>query len=219
MRTKTTWLLTGLAAGFVISTAGWAIAEKAAGHRDAQKRIAGILVDLRANQSKGMMNVPPEDGQTLRLLAEAINAKNVVEIGTSNGYSGLWTCTALLATGGKLTTFEIDAKRAALARDNFKKAGVDSIVTLVEGDAHKEIARLKDPIDLVFIDAEKEGYHDYLKQLLPLVRPGGLILAHNTTNVRGPMMDYIKAVTTDPDLETIFIHEQQQGMGITLKKR
>jgi tRNA A58 N-methylase Trm61 len=68
-----------------------------------------------------MMNVPSEGGRFLRLLAEAIGAKNIVEIGTSNGYSGIWQCLALKATGGKLTTFEIDAQRAALARENFKK--------------------------------------------------------------------------------------------------
>ena len=60
---------------------------------------------------------------------------------------------------------------------------------------------------------------DYLEKLLPLVRPGGLILAHNTSNLRGDMEDYLEAVTTNPDLETIFLHEQDQGMGVTLKKR
>jgi predicted O-methyltransferase YrrM len=90
---------------------------------------------------------------------------------------------------------------------------------LVEGDAHKEVTKLKGPIDILFLDADKEGYMDYLDKLLPLVRPGGLILAHNTTNAGDDMQDYLKAVTTNPDLETIFLHEQEQGMGVTLKKR
>ena len=62
-----------------------------------------------------------------------------------------------------------------MARDNFQKAGVDGLVTQVLGDAHKEVARLKDPIDLLFIDADKQGYLDYFTKLLPLVRSGGLI--------------------------------------------
>lgn len=164
-----------------------------------------------------MMNVPIEDGRLLRLLTEAVNAKNVVEIGTSNGYSGIWLCLALQSTGGKLTTYEIDAQRAALARENFKRAGVDKIVTLIEGDAHEEVTKLKEPIDVLFIDADKEGYIDYLKKLLPLVRPGGLILAHNI-DMRGQLQDYVTAVTTKPELETVF-YRQGGGMGVTLKKR
>src|SRR5439155_6844358 len=100
-------------------------------------------------------------------------------------------------TGGPLTTCELDAAPAELARANFKKAGVDKLVTLVEGDAHQNVAKLKDPIDAVFIDAEKEGYVDYLHKVLPLVRPGGLILAHNANMVP----DYVKLVTSDPNLE------------------
>jgi predicted O-methyltransferase YrrM len=67
--------------------------------------------------------------------------------------------------------------QSALARKNFAKAGVAGIVTVVEGDAHEMISRLKGPVDMVFIDAEKEGYLDYLKKVLPLVRPGGLVPA------------------------------------------
>jgi caffeoyl-CoA O-methyltransferase len=185
----------------------------------AEKKILSILEDMNQNQSRGMMNVPPADGRLLRLLTEAVNAKHVVEIGTSNGYSGIWLCLALRTTGGKLTTHEIDARRASLARENFKRAGVDNLITLVEGDAHEEITKLKEQIDVVFIDADKEGYVDYLNKLLPLVRPGGLILAHNV-NMRGGrqnIQDYVTAVTTNPDLETIF-YEQGAGVSVTLKK-
>jgi predicted O-methyltransferase YrrM len=140
-----------------------------------------------------------------------------VEIGTSNGYSGIWLSLALRATGGKLRTYEIDARRAALARENFRRAGVDHLATLVEGDAHVEVTKLKEPIDLLFIDADKEGYLDYLTKLLPLVRPGGLIVAHN---MRSPSPDskFIQAVTANPDLETIFLNMHVAGVAITLKK-
>jgi caffeoyl-CoA O-methyltransferase len=137
-----------------------------------------------------------------------------VEIGTSTGYSGLWFCLALQKTGGHLTTFEIDHERAAKARDYFKEAGVEQLVTIIEGDAHEQVATLKARIDLVFIDADKSGYVDYLTKLRPLVRPGGLILAHNVDMVP----DYVKAVTTSGQLETIFYMEGG-GLGVTLKKR
>jgi len=178
-----------------------------------EKKILSILDDMDRNQSRGMMNVPREDGRLLRLFTEAIGAKHVVEIGTSNGYSGIWFCLALRTTGGKLTTHDIDAGRAALARENFKRAGVDKLVTLVFGDAHETVKDIKEPIDILFLDADKSGYTDYLNKLLPLVRPGGLILAHNVDSTG---QDFIDAVTTNPNLETIF---QVQGLGVTLKKR
>jgi len=180
-----------------------------------EKKILNILDDMDRNQRRGMMNVPIEDGRLLRLLTEAIGAKHVVEIGTSNGYSGIWFCLALRTTGGKLTTYDIDEGRAALARENFKRAGVDKLVTLVFGDAHETVKNLKEPIDVLFLDADKPGYIDYLNKLLPLVRPGGLILAHNIDMVG---QDFIKAITTNPDLETVF-QGQGQGLGVTLKKR
>lgn len=186
--------------------------------KDTEKKILDVLEDMYQNQRRGMWNVPPEDGRLLRLLTEATGAQHAVEIGTSNGYSAIWICLGLQATGGKLTTFEIDPERASLARKNFKRAGVDTMVTLVEGDAHKEVTGLKEPIDILFIDADKAGYLDYVNKLLPLVRSGGLILAHNM-NYPSPDPEYIKAITTNPDLETMFLHMNGPGMGVTLKKR
>ncbi|MHC4692095.1 MAG: O-methyltransferase [Planctomycetota bacterium] len=185
-----------------------------------EKKILSVLDDMDKNQRRGMMNVPISDGRLLRLLTETVGAKHVVEIGTSNGYSGIWFCLALRKTGGKLTTHEIAARRASLARENFKRAGVEKLVTLVEGDAHKEVTKLKGAIDVVFIDADKEGYTDYLKKLLPLVREGGLIIAHNISirGGRAGIADYVKAVTTNPDLETVF-YGQGGGVSVTLKKR
>jgi caffeoyl-CoA O-methyltransferase len=183
---------------------------------DFEKKIVKTLEDINQKQGR-MLNVPTSDGRMLRLLAEAAGAKNVVEIGTSNGVSAIWFSLALKKTGGKLTTHEIDPKTAALARQNFATAGVADIVTVVEGDAHKTVSKLKGPIDVLFIDADKEGYADYLKQLLPLVKPGGLILAHNITpGMADP--DFMKAVTTNPDLETL-VYPNGGGLSVTLKKR
>jgi caffeoyl-CoA O-methyltransferase len=180
---------------------------------ETEKKILAELDDI-VKSHQTYLSVPPADGRMLRLLTEAVGAKNVVEIGTSTGYSGTWFCLALQKTGGKLTTFEIDPGRAAMAHEHFQKAGVDRMVTIIQGDAHQNVTRLKEPIDVVFIDADKEGYVDYLNKLLPLVRPGGLILAHNVNSVP----DYIKQVTTTPELETEF-YLQGNGLAITLKKR
>ncbi len=180
---------------------------------EAEKRILATLNEA-VKAGELYANVPAPDGRLLRLLAESINAGHVVEIGTSTGLSGMWIGMALQKTGGRLTTFEMDKGRAATARAHFQKAGLDKIITIVEGDAHQNIARLKEPIDMVFIDADKEGYVDYLNRLLPLVRPGGLILAHNTDMVP----DYMKAASTNPDLETV-VFTPGGGLAVTLKKR
>lgn len=179
---------------------------------DAEKRILEVSSEVPRR-----MNVPMEDGRMIRTLTESINAQHAVEIGTSTGYSGLWFAMGLRSTGGKLTTFEIEPDVADTARGIFEKAGVSDIVTVVVGDAHKTIEQLEAPIDIVFLDAEKPGYRDYFEALLPLVRPGGLILAHN---IRRPSdnQPYVEAVTTDPNLETsLFLGGN--GLTITLKKR
>lgn len=180
---------------------------------EAEKRILGVLEEM-AREGRLYASVPAADGRMLRLLAETTGAKHVVEIGTSTGYSGLWFCLALQATGGRLTTFEIDPGRARMAREHFQKAGVEKMVTLVEGDAHQTTARLKEAIDVAFLDADKNGYVAYLNRLLPLVRSGGLILAHNLDMVP----DYVREVTANSRLDTVFYREGA-GMAITLKKR
>lgn len=159
-------------------------------------------------------NVPVADGRLLRMLVESSNAKSVIEIGASTGLSGMWIALGLQKTGGKLTTFELDRERAASARANYKKAGVGGIVTLVEGDAHENVRKVKEPVDVVFIDADKEGYVDYLKTLLPLVKPGGLILAHNADMIG----EYMREVNANPDLDTV-IYTTGGGMAVTIKKR
>jgi predicted O-methyltransferase YrrM len=177
-----------------------------------EKKIFAVLENILRSQR--YRNVPPQDGRFLRIMTEAMNAKNVIEIGTSTGYSGIWFGMALQKTGGKLTTYEIDAQRAATARANFKKAGMAGVITLVEGDAHEEVKKLKDSIDILFLDADKEGYIDYLDKLLPLVRPGGLVIAHNI-NPRMADPKYMEAITTNPNLETIVRSE----VSVSLKKR
>jgi predicted O-methyltransferase YrrM len=183
---------------------------------EGEKRILAALNEARHGQRYA--NVSEADGRLLRQLTESIGAKRVVELGTSTGESGLWLSLALRKTGGKLYTHDIDPGRIAVARENFKRAGVDDIVIITEGDAHETARRNPEPIDVLFIDAEKEGYARYLKELLPQVRPGGLVIAHN---MRMPPPDprYIEAITTSPDLDTSFVLMDGAGVGITLKKR
>lgn len=176
----------------------------------AETRILDVL-DRMATNGELYLAVDAQNGRMLRLLAESAGAKHAVEIGTSTGYSGLWTLLGLRTTGGRLTTLEIDPGRAERARKHFQEAGVDSLVDIVVGDAHQTVKTVVGPIDLLFLDADKEGYAAYLKTLLPLVRPGGLIAADNIEMAP----DYVTAVTTDPRLDTVFFGR----FAVTLKKR
>jgi caffeoyl-CoA O-methyltransferase len=175
----------------------------------AEKKVLEVLEQMVAADAL-YRAVPVEVGRMLRLFAESSGAKNIVELGTSTGYSGLWLCLALQNTQGRLTTFEIDEGRAGQARKHFEQAGVHGMIEIVLGDAHRNVKRLTEPIDLIFIDADKEGYNSYLKALRHLLRPGGLIAADNVAMAP----DYIEAVTTDPEFDTMFFGR----FSVTLKK-
>lgn len=184
---------------------------------DNEAKILDVLQDMN-RQGRQMQSVPMDDGRLLRLLAESMNAQHVVEIGTSQGFSAIWFGMALQKTGGKLTTYEIDPERAAIAKDNFAKAGVEDVVTLVLGDAHEEVTKFEGQIDILFLDADKQGYIDYLEKLLPKVRPGGLVVAHNIT----PRMadpKFVEAITSDPNLDSLLVTLQAGGISVSVKKR
>jgi predicted O-methyltransferase YrrM len=181
-----------------------------------ERRILAVLDEVYRRHR--YLSVSEPDGRLLRVLVESIGAKHVVELGTSTGYSGLWILLGLARTGGRLATYEIDRGRHEMARSNFEKAGMLAQVTPVLGNAHEEVTKLRGPIDLVFIDADKEGYLDYLEKLGPLVREGGLIAAHNMASPP-PDPRYVEAVTTQPAYETVFLNMHDAGMGITLRKR
>ncbi|HEX42816.1 MAG TPA: hypothetical protein ENN81_12270, partial [Phycisphaerales bacterium] len=114
-----------------------------------EQRILDVLAQMAARDGRGDLNITPDDGRLLRLLAESAGARHVVEIGTSHGYSGLWFTLALRRTGGRLTTHEIDADRVETAGGNFRQAGVEDLVAIVRGDAHETVANVNEPVDIL----------------------------------------------------------------------
>jgi predicted O-methyltransferase YrrM len=104
-----------------------------------------------------------------------------------------------------VVAIEHDAGRAALARENFRRAGLDSVITLREGDALQILPTLTGPFDFVFLDAEKGQYADYLRLALPLLRPGGLIVGDDTVSLRDQMTEYVDLVFHHPELESVDI--------------
>lgn len=130
------------------------------------------------------IQISPNQGRFLQLLAELCSARRILEIGTLGGYSGIHFARAL-PDDGKLISLELDERHAEVARKNFERAGLSDKVEVRVGDA-REILRGMDgeaSFDLVFIDAEKEDYPEYLDLSLAHSRPGTLILADNA--IRG----------------------------------
>ncbi len=141
---------------------------------DAQRQIS----EKTASQGLPQIDLRAEEGRMLMFLTRLVQAKQVVEIGTLAGYSATWIARGL-PDGGKLTTLELEQKHADIARANFKATGVSDKIDILVGEAGKTLASLQGSFDLVFIDADKEGYEDYLTWAINNVRSGGLITAHN----------------------------------------
>ncbi len=142
-----------------------------------------VLKDVCARQeSAGMpdIQVAALDGLHLEVIARAIGARRVVEIGTLGGYSGVCLLRGMVP-GGVLHTFELDPKHAEVARETFRRAGVEARVRIHVGEAATLLARIEGegPFDLVFIDADKQGYPAYLDWAARNLRTGGVVLGDN----------------------------------------
>lgn len=146
--------------------------------------------------------VSPGQGRMLLVLARAIGARRVLEVGTLAGYSALWLARAL-PEGGRLITLEIDAGRAELARRNLALAGFADRTDVIEGPALASldamVAASTPPFDLVFIDADKERCSAYLERAVELSRVGAIIVVDNI--VRGGRL--ADATTRDPNVDGV----------------
>jgi predicted O-methyltransferase YrrM len=127
------------------------------------------------------MHIGAEEGKLLQMLITLHNAKTIVEIGTLAGYSTLWMARALPA-GGHIYTINKDPAHITMAKHFFDQSEVRDSITMLEGDAHAMLPQLSSeaPFDLLFIDADKISYNDYLDWAEKNIRKGGLIIADNT---------------------------------------
>ncbi|MCL6445204.1 MAG: O-methyltransferase [Alicyclobacillus sp.] len=126
------------------------------------------------------LNITPDTGELLELLACSIGAKRILELGTSNGYSTLWLAKAVLRTGGHVTTVDNNPKKTLLARDNFVRVGMQQHVTFVESDI-LEYLRIheSESFDFIFLDADRPNYTSYFAILTKMLDTGGLWVTDN----------------------------------------
>jgi predicted O-methyltransferase YrrM len=145
---------------------------------------AALDAALAASDAAGLppINVSPNQGKLLHMIALLVGAKRILEIGTLGGYSTIWMARAL-QPGGRLVTLEADAKHAELARRNIDAAGAGALVDIELGTALETLPRLaatsQEPFDLVFIDADKINTVSYFDWALKLSRPGTVIVVDN----------------------------------------
>jgi predicted O-methyltransferase YrrM len=180
--------------------------------------VVRLLESIKAADT-GQLSISEEDGRFLRVLAAASNAKHALEIGGAYGYSAIWIGLALRETGGRLTTIEFDAGRAATAAANVRRAGLADIVTVVHGDAFKEIPKLSGTFDYVFLDAWKPDYQRFFELVFPRLATRGLFLAHNVVNKQGEMRGFLQTIEHHPSLVTSIVRPGSEGMSVSVKVR
>ena len=180
--------------------------------------IDAVLRSIRA-ADKGQLAVSEEDGRFLRVMVATRGAKSILEIGAASGYSGIWLGLGARESGGRVVAIEYDRQRAREAVANVKRAGLDDVVRVVQGDAFVEIAKLPGTFDFVFLDAWKRDYKRFLDLVLPRMDAGGLFLAHNVVNKGADMPDFLDAIETNPDLITAIVTPSGEGISMSLKRR
>jgi len=168
------------------------------------------------------MNVPEKDGKILYDLIVKNSYRSALEIGTSTGHSAIWIAWGLSKTGGKLVTVEIDEYRYREALANFKEAGLSEVIDARLADAHTLVPKLEGPFDFVFIDADKHWYTNYARAVVPKLKSGGCIAAHNIEEGRGRgggyQTEYLEYMRSLPEFETSVSRESDAGLAVSTKQ-
>jgi len=166
--------------------------------------------------SKDFWNIAPASANFLNMLIKISGAKNVVEVGTSNGYSGIWIAKALKVTGGHLTTIEFYEKRIVLAQEHFKICGVDDIITVKQGSACNVLETIDFEIDFAFVDANKGEYVKYFDIISPKLKKGGIIACDNITSHSEKVAPFVDKIQADPNYQ-VEILDLPAGMLLGFK--
>jgi predicted O-methyltransferase YrrM len=159
-----------------------------------------------ANAATRMLNITPDTGEFLAVLVKATGARRILEIGTSNGYSTLWLAAAAAPVDGAVTTIELAHEKIEMARANFARAGLDTRITLLEGDAGAMLDSLFDAsFDLLFLDSKRSAYLDWWPDIRRVLRPGGLLVVDNATSHAREMAAFTAAVRADAGFTTSLV--------------
>lgn len=165
-----------------------------------------------------LLPVGPESGQIIHVLAKSLKAPRILELGTSYGYSGIWLAEAARATGGRLVTMELSEKKSAYARAMSRKAGLDTFVDFMVGDAVKLIDALPHGIDFVLVDLWKPLYVPCLEAFYPKLNPGAIVVSDNMiepASEHEAVMRYQRAIRAKPKMTSILV---PVGSGLEISR-
>lgn len=179
--------------------------------------LENTLTELEKTQ-KDFWNVSRQTGNFLNMLVKMNHSKKVLEIGTSNGYSGLWFLNALEYTDGHFTTIEYYEKRQSIAIENYNKCGFKGKFTALQGDACTILEQFSDEemFDFIFIDANKREYVKNFELIKPHLLPNAIIAADNINSHREKVQTFLDAVYADNDFQTEIL-DLPGGLSVSYK--
>ena len=178
------------------------------------KRLELEDADEREAEETGAADVPmddrmytlhPDSSQLLHIMIQASGSKRIVELGVAHGYSTIWLAHAARITGGRVTSLEINPRAIELASKNLDEAGLADYVDFVLGDARETLRSLEGPIDFMLFDCWEWLYVECLDLTVPLLRPGGLLVADNVTAGEPGVAEYLDALREHPLMETVSV--------------
>ncbi|QBD83233.1 methyltransferase domain-containing protein [Ktedonosporobacter rubrisoli] len=189
---------------------------------DIQRLLAEIYAEGQHNDasvqehSRKMLNLEPPTAQLLSILVRSSRRTNILEIGTSSGYSTIWLAWATQTVGGHVTSIDRSAEKHALADTNLRRAHLRETVDLICGDASEIVARLTGPFDFVFFDADRRSAPNQLELIVPKLTPDAFILADNVNSHPDEIAGYLAAIEKLTQFEHTII---PVGKGLSLAYR
>ncbi|MHA2107710.1 MAG: O-methyltransferase [Candidatus Hodarchaeales archaeon] len=186
-----------------------------------------IQKELRGEQilkKERSLAITREEGKFLYLLSRAMKATRILEIGTSFGYSTIWLASAAKEENGKVISVDILAEKIIRAEENLKIARLEDNVELILGDAREVLNKITNPLDIVFLDADKRDYIDFIKLSLKKLRMGGVILSDNVLDCPDIHKDdpeiceeLMEFINTHPKLSSVTLPFLPNGLEMTMK--
>ena len=159
--------------------------------------------EVHSERALRMLNITRDTGELLAVLVRATQARRILEIGTSNGYSTLWLAEAAKDLGGTVTTVELSDAKARMARETFARSGLADRIRLLHEDAGSTLDHSDaDTFDLVFLDSERTEYPAWWPRLKRVIRPGGLLVVDNATSHPEQMAPFMALVEADSSFTT-----------------
>jgi len=151
-----------------------------------------------------LRQIPPDTGRFLAILAASAPGGDWVEVGSGAGYSAMWLSLACKARGRKLTTYELSDKKAAMARETFRLAGIEPLVELVQADAFAELAK-RQGLAFAFLDAERSILEPCYELILSRMVPGGIICADNVISHKHQIEDFLAKIPGDTRVDSVIV--------------